>query len=119
MSDTAALSAARTTVTAGRLTLAVRAAAYTFLPSAPGSSRTATGPASAPQSTGRAAARWAARPVRRLRVATGLLYGRTDAEREAALASPEPLALPWIASALTRLEDALDDLTSPTPHPPR
>jgi aspartate aminotransferase len=52
----------------------------------------------------------------RLRVATGLLYGDTEAEREAALTSPQPLALPWIASGLTRLEDALDDLTSATPH---
>ena len=46
----------------------------------------------------------------RLRVATGLLYGETDAERECALAAPDPLALPWIAAALTRLEEILADL---------
>jgi aspartate aminotransferase len=48
----------------------------------------------------------------RLRVATGLLYGETDAEREQALASPEPLSLPWIAAALDRLTQILDDLAS-------
>jgi aspartate aminotransferase len=46
----------------------------------------------------------------RLRVATGLLYGETDAQRECALAAPDPLALPWIAAALTRLEEVLADL---------
>jgi aspartate aminotransferase len=46
----------------------------------------------------------------RLRVATGLLYGETDAERECALAAPDPLALPWIAAALARLEEILADL---------
>jgi aspartate/methionine/tyrosine aminotransferase len=56
-------------------------------------------------------------PALRLRVATGLLYGDTDAEREAALISGEPLALPWIASALTRLQDVLADLTSSSPRP--
>jgi aspartate aminotransferase len=46
----------------------------------------------------------------RLRVATGLLYGSTDEQRETALASPDPLALPWIAAALARLDYILADL---------
>jgi aspartate aminotransferase len=46
----------------------------------------------------------------RLRVATGLLYGETDEERERALAAPDPLALPWIAGSLTRLAGILADL---------
>ena len=47
----------------------------------------------------------------RLRVATSLLYGDTDAERHAALNSPDPCSLPWIAAALDRLEEVLADLT--------
>ncbi|TDQ01476.1 pyridoxal phosphate-dependent aminotransferase [Labedaea rhizosphaerae] len=39
----------------------------------------------------------------RLRVATSLLYGETDAQREQALAAEDPLALPWIAEHLDRL----------------
>jgi aspartate aminotransferase len=46
----------------------------------------------------------------RLRVATGLLYGSTEEQRETALASPDPLALPWISAALARLEYILADL---------
>ena len=46
----------------------------------------------------------------RLRVATGLLYGDTGEQREHALATPDPLALPWIAAALARLEAILADL---------
>jgi aspartate aminotransferase len=46
----------------------------------------------------------------RLRVATGLLYGETGAERESALAAPDPLALPPIAAALARLGEILADL---------
>jgi aspartate aminotransferase len=46
----------------------------------------------------------------RLRLATGLLYGDTDEEQEAALAAADPLALPWIADQLTRLEEILADL---------
>ena len=46
----------------------------------------------------------------RLRVATGLLYGETDSERERALAAPDPLTLPWIADSLARLADILADL---------
>ena len=47
----------------------------------------------------------------RLRVATGLLYGETDAERDAALTAADPCSLPWIAAALGRLEEVLTDLT--------
>ena len=46
----------------------------------------------------------------RLRLATGLLYGETDAEQEAALAAPDPLALPWIAAELARFDEILADL---------
>jgi aspartate aminotransferase len=46
----------------------------------------------------------------RVRVATGLLYGDTDAQREAALQAADPLALPWIAASLDRLEEILADL---------
>ncbi|HUZ22582.1 MAG TPA: pyridoxal phosphate-dependent aminotransferase [Streptosporangiaceae bacterium] len=47
----------------------------------------------------------------RLRLATGLLYGDTDQQREAALEAPDPLALPWIARALAGIEDMLADLS--------
>jgi aspartate aminotransferase len=46
----------------------------------------------------------------RLRLATGLLYGDTDEQQEAALAAADPLALPWIADELSRLEEILADL---------
>ena len=46
----------------------------------------------------------------RLRLATGLLYGDTDEQREAALGARDPLALPWIGAALHRLAEILDDL---------
>jgi aspartate aminotransferase len=46
----------------------------------------------------------------RLRLATGLLYGDSDMEQEAALASDDPLGLPWIAAELDRLEEILADL---------
>jgi aspartate aminotransferase len=45
-----------------------------------------------------------------LRLATGLLYGETDEQQEAALAAPDPLALPWIAGQLDRLGEILADL---------
>ena len=48
----------------------------------------------------------------RLRLATGLLYGDTDEQREAALAAAEPLSLPWISGALGRFGDILADLAS-------
>jgi aspartate aminotransferase len=43
----------------------------------------------------------------RVRMATSLLYGRTDDERRQALASDDPARLPRIATALDRLERAL------------
>jgi aspartate aminotransferase len=46
----------------------------------------------------------------RLRVATGLLYGGTDEQREAALAAADPVTLPWIAASLERIEHVLADL---------
>ena len=48
----------------------------------------------------------------RLRLATGLLYGETDDQREQALAAAEPLRLPWIGAALTRFGDILADLAA-------
>jgi aspartate aminotransferase len=48
----------------------------------------------------------------RLRLATGLLYGDTREQREAALAASDPLALPWISGALTRFGDMLADLAA-------
>ena len=47
----------------------------------------------------------------RLRLATGLLYGDTDEQRAAALAAADPLTLPWIAAALSGIEDMLADLS--------
>jgi aspartate aminotransferase len=46
----------------------------------------------------------------RVRVATSLLYGRTDDERWTALRHPDPLTLPWIADALSHLRGSLADL---------
>ena len=46
----------------------------------------------------------------RLRLATGLLYGDSDEQRAATLAAPDPLALPWVAAALDRLNEILTDL---------
>ena len=48
----------------------------------------------------------------RLRLATGLLYGETRDQREAALAASDPLALPWISAAMTRFGDILADLAA-------
>jgi aspartate aminotransferase len=45
----------------------------------------------------------------RVRVATSLLYGETDAQREEALAAADPVALPWIAGALDRIGEILAD----------
>ncbi len=47
----------------------------------------------------------------RLRVATSMLYGDTDAQRAAALDSADPCSLPWIAASLARLEEVLTGLT--------
>ncbi|MUN41271.1 pyridoxal phosphate-dependent aminotransferase [Actinomadura litoris] len=46
----------------------------------------------------------------RMRVAPSLLYGEDDEQRLAALASPAPAALPWIAAGLDRLSEVLADL---------
>ena len=46
----------------------------------------------------------------RVRIATGLLYGENDEQREAALQAAEPLTLPWIAAALDRFGKILADL---------
>jgi len=52
----------------------------------------------------------------RLRVATGMLYGETGAQRAAALAAAgadaDPCDLPWIAAALERLEEVLAEVSS-------
>jgi aspartate aminotransferase len=48
--------------------------------------------------------------VLRVRVATGLLYGDTADQRERALASADPVSLPWVAASLRRLEDVLAGL---------
>jgi aspartate aminotransferase len=49
----------------------------------------------------------------RVRVATGLLYGDTDEQREAALTASDPLTLPWISATLTRIGEILADLAPP------
>src|SRR6266536_2775922 len=46
----------------------------------------------------------------RVRVATGLLYGESDRQRETALEVCDPASLPWIAAALGRIADILADL---------
>jgi aspartate aminotransferase len=43
----------------------------------------------------------------RLRAATSLLYGETEAQRSAALEAADPCALPWIAASLDRLDEVL------------
>jgi aspartate aminotransferase len=48
----------------------------------------------------------------RLRLATGLLYGDTDPQRETALAAAKPLSLPWIGDSLTRFGAILADLVA-------
>jgi len=53
----------------------------------------------------------------RLRLATGLLYGESEAQQEAALSAADPLRLPWIAAALSALEDVLADLAPPASRP--
>jgi aspartate aminotransferase len=52
----------------------------------------------------------------RMRLATGLLYGDTAEQREAALNAVDPLTLPWVSAALARLEEVLADL-APRPAP--
>jgi aspartate aminotransferase len=46
----------------------------------------------------------------RIRAATSGLYGGTGPEQTAALAAPDPLALPWIRASLDRLAEVLGDL---------
>jgi aspartate aminotransferase len=46
----------------------------------------------------------------RVRLATGLLYGDSEGQREAALTASNPLTLPWISATLTRIEEILADL---------
>ncbi len=46
----------------------------------------------------------------RVRVATGLLYGETDEQREAALLAPDPLALPWISASIDQISVILAKL---------
>lgn len=46
----------------------------------------------------------------RMRVATSRLYGDTASRQEAALAAPDPAALPWIAGNLDWIAAALADL---------
>ncbi|RNL83459.1 pyridoxal phosphate-dependent aminotransferase [Halostreptopolyspora alba] len=48
----------------------------------------------------------------RMRVATSLLYGETEAQRYAALAADDPTALPWIRAHLDRLSEVLTDITT-------
>ena len=47
----------------------------------------------------------------RLRVATSLVYGRTDEQRWSAYESEDPLSLPWIAQSLEFLDDGLAALS--------
>jgi aspartate aminotransferase len=47
-----------------------------------------------------------------LRVATSLLYGASDDQRERALAAAAPQDLPWIAQPLAHLREALHGLTA-------
>ncbi|MFE6053654.1 pyridoxal phosphate-dependent aminotransferase [Kitasatospora sp. NPDC056446] len=53
----------------------------------------------------------------RVRVATGRLYGGTDAERTAALEAADPLGLPWIRASLDRIEEVLTTLVADQPQP--
>lgn len=47
----------------------------------------------------------------RLRIATSQLYGATDEHREITLAHPNPIELPWLATHLTELRQALSAVT--------
>jgi aspartate aminotransferase len=50
----------------------------------------------------------------RLRAATSRLYGDTDEQRAAALATADPLGLPWIRAGVDRIREVLTDLAHPT-----
>jgi aspartate aminotransferase len=47
----------------------------------------------------------------RLRLATSMLYGRTDQEQLAALDADDPTNLPWIRTHLDRLSEIIADIT--------
>ncbi|MGI5120819.1 pyridoxal phosphate-dependent aminotransferase [Marinactinospora thermotolerans] len=49
----------------------------------------------------------------RLRVATSLLYGTSEAQRRGALDAEDPALLPWVRSHLDRLEEVLAAVTDP------
>lgn len=49
----------------------------------------------------------------RMRVATSLLYGDSEAQRWEALRSSDPVSLPWISASLEHLREALDALAKP------
>ncbi|MGH3311078.1 MAG: aminotransferase class I/II-fold pyridoxal phosphate-dependent enzyme, partial [Streptomyces sp.] len=53
-----------------------------------------------------------AREGLRARVATSLLYGESDAQRQQSLESADPLSLPWIQGSLEHLRGALSALTA-------
>ncbi|MFI6604078.1 pyridoxal phosphate-dependent aminotransferase [Nonomuraea sp. NPDC050536] len=55
----------------------------------------------------------------RVRVAVSLLYGDTTEQRLAALTSPDPLCLPWIAESLDHLATGLKELSMARPEPVR
>ncbi|MFI8519231.1 pyridoxal phosphate-dependent aminotransferase [Streptomyces sp. NPDC085481] len=48
----------------------------------------------------------------RIRVATSRLYGETEEQRLAALAAPDPLALPWIRESVAWVGEAVAALTA-------
>ncbi|WP_123955130.1 pyridoxal phosphate-dependent aminotransferase [Streptomyces showdoensis] len=50
----------------------------------------------------------------RIRVATSRLYGDTDEQRLAALAAPDPLALPWIRDSVAWVGEAVASLATTT-----
>jgi aspartate aminotransferase len=50
-----------------------------------------------------------------LRIATSLLYGADDEQRLASVDSAQPLALPWLASALDHFRGAVDGLVGAHP----
>jgi aspartate aminotransferase len=56
-----------------------------------------------------------AKEVLRFRVATSQLYGDTNEQRHAALAADDPLVLPWIADAMTRLGSILYEVSGGNP----
>lgn len=51
----------------------------------------------------------------RVRVATSLLYGESEAQRYSALAAEDPTALPWIRAHLDRISEVLDEVRQERP----